>query len=154
MKVPVEVLVTACIAVGLLPGLTVGPIVDLAARAVFGADLPPYSVVLWHGFTAPLLLSALAFAGGALLYWALQRRYNLHLHVPSRWSARRLFLTLLGGVTGVAERVTTGFANGALSRSLALLFGVSVAVVAAPLLAGGVSTGERALVPLTALVNE
>ena len=40
MKVPVEVLVTVCIAVGLLPGLTVGPLVDLAARAVFGADLP------------------------------------------------------------------------------------------------------------------
>ena len=151
MKVPVEVLVTVCIAVGLLPGLTVGPIVDLAARAVFGADLSPYSVALWHGFTAPLLLSALAFAGGALLYWALQRQYNLHLHVPSRWSARRLFLTLLGGLTSVAERAADGFANGALTRSLALLFGVAVALVAGPLVAGGVPIGERAPVPLTPL---
>ena len=151
MTVPVEVLVTACIAVGLLPGLTVGPIVDLAARAVFGADLPAYSVGLWHGFTPPLLLSALAFAGGALLYWALQRQYNLHLHVPSRWSARRLYLALLAALTSVAERTSTRFANGALSRSLALLFGVSAALVATPLLAGGVRTGERLLVPLTAL---
>lgn len=151
MKVPVEVLVTVCVAVGLLPGLTVGPIVDLAARAVFGADLPSYSVVLWHGFTAPLLLSAVAFAGGALLYWALQRRYNLHLHVPSRWSARRLFLTLLGGFTRVAERVTTGVANGVPTRSLALLFGVAVALVAGSLFAGGVPTGDRAPVPVTPL---
>ena len=151
MKVPVEVLVTVCIAVGLLPGLTVGPLVDLAARAVFGADLPAYSVGLWHGFTPPLLLSALAFAGGALLYWALQRQYNLHLHVPSRWSARRLYLTLLGGLTSVAERASTGFVNGALSRSLALLFGVAAALIATPLLAGGVRTGERLLVPLTTL---
>ena len=64
MKVPVEILVATCVAVGLLPGLTVGPLVDLAARAVFGADLPPYSVALWHGFTPPLLLSVVAFAGG------------------------------------------------------------------------------------------
>jgi multicomponent K+:H+ antiporter subunit A len=150
MKVPVEVLVAVCIAVGLLPGLTVGPIVDVAARAVFGADLPAYSVRLWHGFTPPLLLSALAFAGGALLYWALQRQYNLHLHVPSRWSARRLYLTLLAGLTSVAERATIRFANGAPARSLALLFGVVVALVGGPLLAGGVPTGERPLLPLTA----
>jgi multicomponent K+:H+ antiporter subunit A len=150
MKVPVEVLVAVCIAVGLLPGLTVGPIVDLAAHAVFGADLPAYSVRLWHGFTPPLLLSALAFAGGALLYWALQRQYNLHLHVPSRWSARRLYLTLLAGLTSVAERATIRFANGAPARSLALLFGVVVALVGGPLLAGGVPTGERPLLPLTA----
>ena len=151
MKVPVEVLVTVCIAVGLLPGLTVGPIVDLAARAVFGADLPAYSVGLWHGFSLPLLLSALAFTGGALLYWALQRQYNLHLHVPSRWSARRLYLAFLAGLTSLAERTSTGFANGALSRSLALLFGVVVALGASPLFPCDVATGERPLLPLTAL---
>ena len=152
MKVPVEVLVTVCIAVGLLPGLTVGPLVDLAARAVFGADLPAYSVALWHGFTLPLLLSALAFAGGALLYWALQRQYDLHLHVPSRWSARRLYLAFLAGLTSLGDRTSIGFANGALSRSLALLFGVVVVLlVGSTQLTVGVHTGERPLLPLTAL---
>jgi multicomponent K+:H+ antiporter subunit A len=118
---------------------------------VFGADLPAYSVVLWHGLTAPLLLSALAFAGGALVYWALQRQYKLHLHVPSRWSARRLYLALLGGLTSVAERATIRFASGAPARSFALLFGVAVAVGATPFLAGGLAPGERPLVPLTVL---
>jgi multicomponent K+:H+ antiporter subunit A len=149
MKVPVEVLVAVCIAVGLLPGLTVGPIVDLAARAVFGADLPEYSVRVWHGFTPPLLLSALALAGGALLYWALQRQYNLHLHVPSRWSARRLYLAFLGTLTVVAERAAIGFANGALPRSLALLFGVVLVLAVGTLLAGVASPGGRPLLPLT-----
>jgi multicomponent K+:H+ antiporter subunit A len=151
MKVPVEVLVTVCIAVGLLPGLTVGPLVDLAARAVFGADLPAYSVALWHGFTPPLLLSALAFAGGALLYWALQRQYNLHLHVPSRWSARRLYLAFLAGLTSLAERTSIGFVNGALSRSLFLLFGVVAVLVGSTLLTVGVHTGERPFLPLRPL---
>ena len=151
MKVPVEVLVTVCIAVGLVPGLTVGPIVDVAARAVFGAGLPAYSVALWHGFTPPLLLSALAFAGGAILYWALQRQYNLHLHVPSRWSARRLYLAFLAGLTSLAEIISIRFANGALSRSLALLFGVVVALVGSTLLAGGVTVGPRPFLPLIPL---
>ena len=151
MKVPVEILVATCVAVGLLPGLTVGPLVDLAARAVFGADLPPYSVALWHGFTAPLLLSAIAFAGGAILYWALQRRYNLYLHVPLAWTARRLAYGLVGGLTHLAERVTAGLDNGSLQRSLAVLFVVALALGAAPFVGGGVAIGERAFVPVTPL---
>jgi multicomponent K+:H+ antiporter subunit A len=151
MKVPVEVLVAACVAVGLLPGLTFGPLVNLAARAVFGADLPPYSVAIWHGFTAPLLLSALAFAAGGIFYWALQGRYNLHLHVPLRWTARRVFLGFLGGLTRLAERVTARFDNGSPQRSLALLFMVAFALGATSMLGSGIAVGERAFLPLTPL---
>jgi multicomponent K+:H+ antiporter subunit A len=149
MKVPVEVLVAACVAVGLLPGLTVGPLVNLAARAVFGADLPPYSVALWHGFTAPLLMSALALVGGAIFYWALQRQYNLHLHIPLRWSARSLFNGLLAGLTRLAERATARFDNGSLQRSLVLLFAVVLVVPASAILRSGVVLGNRPLLPVT-----
>ena len=151
MKVPVEILVAVCVAVGVLPGLTVGPLVNLAARAVFGADLPPYSVALWHGFTAPLVLSAVAFAGGALLYWALQRRYNLHLHVPLAWTARRLAYGLVDGLTHLAERVTAGLDNGSLQRSLVVLFVVVLVLGTAPLVGGGVRIGDRGLLPVTPL---
>jgi multicomponent K+:H+ antiporter subunit A len=156
MKVPVEILVATCVAVGLFPGLTVGPLVDLAARAVFGADLPPYSVALWHGFTAPLLLSVVAFAGGAIVYWALQRRYKLHLHVPLAWTARRLAYGLAGGLTYLAERVTAALDNGSLQRSLAVFFVVALALGAAPLVSGGVRLGERDLLhvrPLGAMAG-
>ena len=151
MKVPVEILVGTCVAVGVLPGLTVGPLVDLAARAVFGADLPPYSVALWHGFTAPLLLSAVAFAGGAILYWALQRRYNLHLHVPLAWTARRVAYGLVGGLARLAERVTADLDNGSLQRSLAVLFVVAVALGAAALGGGGARIGDRDFLEVTPL---
>ena len=151
MKVPVEILVAVCVAVGLLPGLTVGPLVDVAARAVFGAELPPYSVALWHGFTPPLLLSIVAFAGGGILYWALQRRYNLHLHVPLAWTARRLAYGLVGGLTHLAERVTAGLDNGSLQRSLVVLFVVAFVLGAAPLVGSGVTIGDRAFLPVTPL---
>ena len=149
MKVPVEILVATCVAVGLMPGITVGPLVDIAARAVFGADLPPYSVALWHGFTAPLFVSVVAFAGGGILYWTLQRRSKLHLHVPLAWTARRLANGLIGGLTYLAERVTAGLDNGSLQRSLTVLFVVALALGAFPLLAGGVAVGDRAFLPIT-----
>ena len=150
MKVPVEILVAVCVAVGVLPGLTVGPLVQLAARAVFGADLPPYSVALWHGFTAPLLLSVVAFAGGAILYWALQRRYNLHLHMPLAWTARRLAYGLVDGLTHLAERVMR-LDNGSLQRSLAVLFVVALALGAAPFVGGAARIGDHAFLPVTPL---
>jgi multicomponent K+:H+ antiporter subunit A len=151
MKVPVEVLVAACVAVGLFPGLTVGPLVQVAARAVFGADLPPYSVAVWHGFTAPLLMSAVALAGGAILYWALQRQYNLHLHVPLRWSARNVFNSILAGLMRLGERGTAWLDNGSLPRSLALVFAVVVALPATALLGSGVALGDRVLLPVAPL---
>jgi multicomponent K+:H+ antiporter subunit A len=151
MKVPVEVLVAACIVVGLLPARTVGPLVDAAARAVFGTGLPAYSVALWHGFTAPLLVSAVAFAGGGAVYWALQRRYNLHLHVPVRWTARRLSSGLMAGLTRLAERVAAGHDTGSLQRSLAVLFVAVLALGGAPLVGEGVALGDRALGPVTPL---
>ncbi len=151
MKVPIEVLVVACVAVGLAPAFTVAPLVDLAARAVFGASLPPYSVAIWHGFTAPLALSAVALAGGAFMYWALQHKYNLHLHVPSGWTARLVFQKVVDGLLALAGRVTDGFENGRLQRSLALVFATALVLAAAPLLGTGVGPGERPLVPLTPL---
>jgi multicomponent K+:H+ antiporter subunit A len=151
MKVPVEILVATCVAVGVFPGATVGPLVDLAARAVFGRDLPPYSVALWHGFTAPLLLSALAFAAGAVVYWALQRRYNVHLHVPLAWTARRLAYGLVDGLTHVAERVTAALDTGSPQRSLALLFLVALALGAAPLVGSGARIGDRDFLHVTPL---
>jgi multicomponent K+:H+ antiporter subunit A len=58
MKVPVEVLVVVVLAVGVLPGYTVAPLLDLAAPVVFGETLPPYDIALWHGITVPLAMSA------------------------------------------------------------------------------------------------
>jgi multicomponent K+:H+ antiporter subunit A len=151
MKVPVEILAVVCLAVGVLPALTVAPVVDAAARSVLGGALPEYSLAIWHGFTAPLALSVLAFAGGAAMYWALQRKYNLHLHAPSGWTARLAFTRVMDAAVAVAARVTRALENGSLQRSLVCLFAVALVLGATPLLGSGISAGGRPLTPLNPL---
>ncbi len=73
MRFPIELLVLACLVVGIIPGLTVGPFLETAVRAVLGPATPEYSLVVWHGFTLPLLMSVIALTGGIALYLCLRR---------------------------------------------------------------------------------
>jgi multicomponent K+:H+ antiporter subunit A len=62
------VLVIPVVAIGILPALIAGPVVERTALAVVGGSvLPAYDLALWHGFTPALLMSAVAFAGGPAL---------------------------------------------------------------------------------------
>ena len=72
MRFPIELLVLACLVVGILPAITIGPILDVGVRALLGAEAPAYSLAVWHGFTGPLVMSLIALAGGAVLYVLLQ----------------------------------------------------------------------------------
>jgi multicomponent K+:H+ antiporter subunit A len=57
MKIPVEILVFACLAVGIFPALSVGPLLYAAASATLGGDVPEYQLTFAHGFNLPLLMS-------------------------------------------------------------------------------------------------
>ena len=72
MRFPVELLVLICLVVGIVPGYTIGPFLNIAVHAVLGDATPYYSLAVWHGFTFPLLMSAVAMAGGVALYFLLQ----------------------------------------------------------------------------------
>ena len=72
MRFPIEFLVLACLVVGILPTLTIGPILDIAVRSVLGPQVPQYSLSVWHGLTVPLMMSMVALGGGAVLYLLLQ----------------------------------------------------------------------------------
>ncbi len=72
MRFPAELLVLACLVVGIAPAWTIGPILASAVRAVVGPTVPPYSLAIWHGFTPELLMSTIALLGGASLYFALR----------------------------------------------------------------------------------
>ena len=76
MRFPIEVLVGLCIVVGVLPALTIGPVLAVAVRSVLGPDVPYYSLAVWHGFTPALLMSAIALVGGVALYRVMGRRIN------------------------------------------------------------------------------
>ena len=81
MRFPAEILVLACLVVGVVPGLTISPLLKTALHAVLGPMLPQYSLAVWHGFTPELLMSVVAIAGGVALYFAL-RSYLLVCEGP------------------------------------------------------------------------
>ncbi|MCM8737533.1 monovalent cation/H+ antiporter subunit A [Azospirillum sp. A1-3] len=114
MRFPVEILVLACIIIGLLPAATVGPYLDMAAHAALGAATPDYSLAVWHGFTLPLLMSLIALVAGVSLYLLLQR----HLKKGVEGAP------LIGGLQGqrMFER-TMVFLSWRLARTLEGLLG-------------------------------
>jgi len=68
MRVPIEILVLACLVVGILPQWSIQHILGTAALPVVGGDLPEFDLAVWHGFNLPLWMSFLALAGGIVLY--------------------------------------------------------------------------------------
>src|SRR5690606_28914284 len=76
MRFPVEILVVTCLVVGIVPAATVGPYLRTAAQSVLGPATPAYSLTLWHGINAPLVMSVAALGLGSLLYALLARRLS------------------------------------------------------------------------------
>jgi multicomponent K+:H+ antiporter subunit A len=74
MRIPVDLLVIACLVVGVAPAISIGPSLQAAARPVVGGVLPEYSLAVWHGFNAPLIMSLVAIAGGAAGYLWLRKQ--------------------------------------------------------------------------------
>lgn len=77
MRRPIELLVIACIVVGIIPALAIGQFLNAGVVAVLGDRTPEYSLSLWHGFNIPLLMSVVAMVAGLGLYWLL-RDYLRH----------------------------------------------------------------------------
>jgi multicomponent K+:H+ antiporter subunit A len=154
MKAPVMLLVAACVAVGLLPMTLAGPLVQAASSAMLGAPAPAFHLALWHGLNIPLLMSAIAVAGGAALYFGLAQGGRLHRYLPRAFSGKGVFTALVDGLFATAGRFTALLENGSLQRYAAWMVASAVAVAAWPLLQGpgaGASAGTRALLPATPL---
>jgi len=68
MKIPVDILVVLCLAVGIVPMIVVAPILASAVLGTLQTPLPEYSLALWHGFNMPLTMSLIAFILGIFMY--------------------------------------------------------------------------------------
>jgi multicomponent K+:H+ antiporter subunit A len=154
MRLPVLLLVTLCVAVGLAPALIVGPTLAVAAQAALhglpGLPLPDYKLALWHGLNLPLLMSLVAVAGGTLLYFGLQRFINLHriVHLPLglKRGGRDAFRALTQASYEASRGLTGALATGSLQRYLALLMLMAVAAGLWPFLREGAwPAGTQAL---------
>ena len=151
MRIPVELLVAACLVVGVAPAQTVGPLLAAAARPVVGGALPPYSLAVWHGFNVPFAMSLVAMAGGAAVYLALRRRQVAGglRRTPglSRLDGRRAFSALLGGLVAAGGWVGRRLLRAGLQTQLLALVLVALALAGAAL-RDGFGPGERRLLPL------
>ncbi|MGF1642384.1 MAG: monovalent cation/H+ antiporter subunit A [Thiotrichales bacterium] len=116
MKVPVEILVALCLLVGILPALTVDPILAIAAGSVLQGPLPEYSLAIWHGLSPALWMSVVALVGGLLVYAARAALFALHRRIEGRLDARTLYNGLLTGLFALARGVTSVLDIGSLQR--------------------------------------
>jgi multicomponent K+:H+ antiporter subunit A len=149
MRLPVMLLVLMCVAVGLFPALVAGPTLAVAAQAaVFGAPgaqavLPPYKLAIWHGLNLPLLMSAVAVAGGVALYFGLQKFVNLHrvVRLPGWFNrgGREFFLAAVDLGLAASRGLTSYLQNGSLQRYLFLLVALAFLAGAWPFVQGGAS---------------
>ncbi len=151
MRVPIELLVVACLVVGIAPSLSVGPALAAAARPVVGGTLPAYSLTVWHGFNAPFIMSLVAISAGIVGYvWLRRQQENGRLQAApfaAQLSGRRLFESTLVGVTRLARRgLRLASARGLQGQLFAI---VAVALVLALFAARGVPLewGERERIP-------
>lgn len=159
MRLPVELLVLTCIMVGMLPAATVGPFLAVAVRAVLGEDVPSYSLSVWHGLNAPLLMSALALLAGVALYVFLQRRFATWpdgVPLLRGYEGTRLFDRVMVFVSWrLARRVERATGTRRLQPQLRLMVGAAILAGAAAVWVRGVGPGNlptAAVDPVLALI--
>ncbi|WP_157268449.1 monovalent cation/H+ antiporter subunit A [Azohydromonas aeria] len=151
MRVPVELLVLACVVVGTLPNLSVAPLLATAARPVVGGTLPDYDLAVWHGFNLPLLMSGVALALGVALYLRFGADLRLRLGpgalLPPAWGGKRLFERALAGVTVLAWRARRLGGTARLQPQLLWMLLIAGAAGLASALAVPLAWGARERVP-------
>lgn len=113
MLIPLAILGVLCLGVGILPNLTVAPLLHVAGIAVLGDKMPDYEIALWHGFNAPLLMSIIALVGGLWLY---QQRKGLFAFYESRYRSdhKLVFEARIQRSEQQAQKLTNKFEAGSL----------------------------------------
>ncbi|WP_422846482.1 monovalent cation/H+ antiporter subunit A [Acidovorax sp. M2(2025)] len=153
MRVPVELLVLACLVVGTLPAWSVGAYLAAAARPVVGGELPAYSLAVWHGFNTPFVMSLVALGGGAALYALLRwQRERGAIDAPplmQRLSGQRAFESALARASLAGRRGRRWLGTGRLQWQMLWLACAALAAGTLPLWARGLPIGDRAQLPLS-----
>lgn len=127
MKVPVAVLVAVCLLVGVLPELTVDPILRLAAGSVLQGPLPAFDLAIWHGFEISVLMSLIALIGGLLIYAARRPLFRLAARLEGRFEARMIYELVIAELRLFARWLSRRLDGGSLQRRLAIIL---IAVIA------------------------
>ena len=151
MRAPVELLVFTCLLVGIFPAQVVGSILAAAALPVVGGVLPEYSLAIWHGWNAPMIMSLVAMSAGVVLYLLLRKQLKRgrfkYPPIISYFNGKRGFerslVVMMRGVRKIEKRISTK----RLQTQLFLLVLVAVIGGMIPMLNSGLSWGDRPKIP-------
>ena len=151
MRAPVELLVLTCLTVGIFPAQTVGPLLAAAAQPVVGGELPEYSLAIWHGLNAPMIMSLIAMSGGIVLYVLLRKQLKLdRFPLPpliQYFNGKRFFERSLVVIMRAARRIERRISTQRLQTQLFLLIVVAVIAGLIPMLYSGLVWGDRPKIP-------
>ncbi|KLR59664.1 monovalent cation/H+ antiporter subunit A [Diaphorobacter sp. J5-51] len=153
MRVPVELLVCACLVVGVLPAWSIGQYLNAAALPVVGGELPAFSLAVWHGFNTPFMMSLVALVGGIALYMVLrwerkQGRINA-APLMHRVSGRGVFEAVLVQITRWGHSGRRLLSTRRLQWQMLWLVLVTLVGAAMPLYTRGLQLGDRGTLPLS-----
>ncbi|WP_404317976.1 monovalent cation/H+ antiporter subunit A [Malaciobacter canalis] len=118
MKIPVDLLVITCLVVGSIPAFTIAPLLAVAVMGSLQTPLPEYSLAIWHGFNAPLIMSIIAFLGGIFLYSKREKSYALYDKYVSKIDARVPFNAVINFIFSFANKVTSIFDKSSLQSMI------------------------------------
>ncbi len=152
MRVPVEVLVVLCLLVGIFPQFMVGDLLNTASMAVLQGAVPGYSLAVWHGFNFPLLMSALAIAGGLTLYINRRHLFDFQMQFVEH-DAKYVFDNMVQRLIAGAARLHQWLDDGSLQRSMFLLILLALLVSAAPLFELVNTVGSHPQLPINWVVG-
>ncbi|MGX5663677.1 monovalent cation/H+ antiporter subunit A [Diaphorobacter nitroreducens] len=153
MRVPVELLVCACLVVGVLPAWSIGQYLNAAALPVVGGELPAFSLAVWHGFNTPFMMSLVALVGGTALYMVLrwerkQGRINA-APLMHRVSGRGVFEAVLVQITRWGHSGRRLLSTRRLQWQMLWLVLITLVGAAMPLYTRGLQLGDRGTLPLS-----
>ncbi|WP_416397208.1 monovalent cation/H+ antiporter subunit A [Allohahella sp. A8] len=147
MRVPIEILVAICLAVGVFPDLAVYDLLRSASSSVLGTEVPQFSLAVWHGFNLPLLMSAVALLGGLAVYASRAQlfRFQARFREPD---ANLVVEREIQRFVRLCQRLTLGLENGSLQRYLGLLFLATLIMMGSVLINLVPLAGSREMLPL------
>ncbi|WP_018387080.1 monovalent cation/H+ antiporter subunit A [Ancylobacter sp. FA202] len=153
MRFPIELLVLICLLIGIVPGLTVGPVLATAVNGLLDTTPPYYSLSLWHGFNLPLMMSLIAMAGGVVLYLGLRRYLESGIEGPPilrDFKGQRIFEKVLATLSWQWARAgESALGTRRLQPQMRIVISLAVVAALAPFLANGaVGTGDMPGTPL------
>ncbi|ALS32406.1 multicomponent K+:H+ antiporter subunit A [Pseudoalteromonas translucida KMM 520] len=132
MRVPIEILVVLCLLVGMFPHFVVDGILSAASLAVLGKAMPEYQLSIWHGFNLPLLMSAMAVAGGLFIYVNRKHLFQFQASLPPL-NAKKMFDNLVQCVIDWSQDKINKTENGSLQRYVFIMLGVILLAAGWPL---------------------